>query len=41
MLGFVHNLDPVLLRLGPFQRRYYRLVFVATLLVGYLFNLLM
>jgi len=24
-LGFVHNLDPVLLRLGPMQIRYYGL----------------
>lgn len=33
--GFVHNLDPVLLRLGPLQIRYYGLVFVVTLLAGY------
>lgn len=34
-LGFVHNLDPVLLRLGPLQIRYYGMVFVATLVVAY------
>jgi len=36
MLGFVDNLDPVFLRLGPFHIRYYGLVFVAALLVSYL-----
>jgi prolipoprotein diacylglyceryltransferase len=34
MTGFVHDLDPVLLRLGPLQVRYYGLVFAATLLAA-------
>jgi len=33
--GLVWNLDPVFLRLGPVQIRYYGLVFVATLLLGF------
>lgn len=34
---FVHNLDPVLIDFGPVQIRYYGLVFVATLLVAFMF----
>ena len=33
--GLVFNLDPVAIHLGPFQIRYYGLVFVATLVAGY------
>jgi phosphatidylglycerol---prolipoprotein diacylglyceryl transferase len=33
--GLVFNLDPVAIDLGPFQIRYYGMVFVATLLAGY------
>ena len=35
MSGFVHNLDPVALHVGPIQIRYYGLVFVATLMAAY------
>jgi len=34
---FVHNLAPVLIDFGPVQIRYYGLVFVATLLVAFMF----
>jgi len=37
MLGFVWNLDPVLIRLGPIEIRYYGVVFVCTLVVAFLF----
>ncbi len=37
MLGFVWNLDPVLIHLGPITIRYYGVVFVCTLVTAYLF----
>ena len=37
MLGFVWNLDPVLIELGPVAIRYYGVVFVCTLVTAYLF----
>lgn len=37
MLGFVWNLDPVLIHLGPVQIRYYGVVFVCTVLIAYFF----
>lgn len=37
MLGFVWNLDPVLIHLGPLQIRYYGVVFVCTLVIAYFF----
>lgn len=37
MLGFVWNLDPVLINLGPVQIRYYGVVFVCTLVIAYFF----
>jgi len=37
MLGFVWNLDPVLIELGPITIRYYGVVFVCTLVTAYLF----
>jgi prolipoprotein diacylglyceryl transferase len=37
MLGFIWNLDPVLIRLGPVEIRYYGVVFVCTLVTAYLF----
>ncbi|MBP5233936.1 MAG: prolipoprotein diacylglyceryl transferase, partial [Planctomycetes bacterium] len=36
-LGWVHNLDPVLLSLGPLQIRYYGAIFAASLFVAFLF----
>lgn len=35
MSGFVFDLDPVLVRLGPLQIRWYGAIFVATLVMGY------
>lgn len=35
-LGWVHNLDPVLLNLGPLQIRYYGAIFAASLFVAFL-----
>ena len=32
---FVHNIDPVLLNIGPFQIRYYSLFFVIGFVVAY------
>jgi len=32
---FIHNIDPILLSIGPFQIRYYGLFFVLAILVGY------
>jgi len=37
MLGFVWNLDPVLIHLGPIQIRYYGVVFVCVIVIAYLF----
>jgi prolipoprotein diacylglyceryl transferase len=37
MLGFVWNLNPVLIELGPVEIRYYGVVFVCTLVTAYLF----
>ncbi len=37
MLGFIWNLDPVLVRLGPVVIRYYGVVFVCTLVTAFLF----
>ncbi len=34
---FVHNIDPVLLELGPFEIRYYGLVYVIGFLLAYYF----
>ena len=34
--GFVFNLDPTLLRIGPLQIRYYSLIFATTIFIGYL-----
>ena len=33
---FIHNIDPVLLRLGPFEIRYYGLIFVLGFIIAYL-----
>ncbi len=35
MHGFVFNLDPAIFHIGPFQLRYYSVIFAATLLIGY------
>jgi phosphatidylglycerol:prolipoprotein diacylglycerol transferase len=35
-MGFVHNINPVLLELGPLEIRYYGLVYLLGFLVGYL-----
>ena len=32
---FIHNIDPVLLRLGPFEIRYYGLFFVLGFVIAY------
>ncbi len=37
MLGFLWNLDPVLIHLGPVTIRYYGAVFVCTLVIAFLF----
>jgi prolipoprotein diacylglyceryl transferase len=37
MLGFVWNLNPVLIELGPITIRYYGVVFVCTLVMAYIF----
>jgi prolipoprotein diacylglyceryl transferase len=37
MQGFVWDVDPVMISIGPFQLRYYGLLFVATVLGGYYF----
>ena len=36
MSGFTWNVDPVLLRLGPLQLRYYGICFALTIILGYL-----
>jgi len=36
MNGFTWNIDPVLLRLGPLQLRYYGICFALTIICGYL-----
>ncbi|MGV8141525.1 MAG: prolipoprotein diacylglyceryl transferase family protein, partial [Candidatus Woesearchaeota archaeon] len=33
---FINNIDPVLLNLGPFEIRYYGLVYAIGFLIGYL-----
>ena len=35
-MSFIHNIDPVLLNIGPFEIRYYSLVYVIGFLVIYL-----
>ena len=32
---FIHNINPVLLRLGPFEIRYYGLIFVLGFIMSY------
>ena len=32
---FIHNIDPILLSIGPFQIRYYGLFFVLSFVIGY------
>jgi len=32
---FIHNIDPVLLSIGPFQIRYYGLFFVLAFVIAY------
>ena len=34
--SFIFNLDPILLRIGPIQIRYYSLIFATTIFIGYL-----
>ena len=34
--GFIFNLDPVLLRIGPLQIRYYGLIFATMIYIGFI-----